>query len=409
MNEKKMIFNENFLRGYEDFNYGKGIYICSNRKKIFDLSQSSGVLFLGHNHSNFTKSLKNIVKNKISISSKPNVYSKKLFNLIKFFFPNFYKIIYCTTGSESVLKALRIAKSINPKKKYLVSVSGSWHGSVDQTLFYPDKKNKPFPLSSGIDQNLKKNIIFIQNQNINQTKKILNKNKKNIYALIVEPVMGSLPNEEMKPYLKLLETFCKKNKITLIFDEIITGFRSENKSVQNNYKLSPDITLIGKVLGGGVPISGIGITKKISQQLKKQKVFFGGTFSANAICSYLAMKNLSFLKKNIKNIKKLDLKCKLFQDKINYVAEQKNLNAKVYRYSNIMRIVFAKKNANNRFQRDFFEKKTKSKKNQFIKYLFKKKIYYPTNGIIFLPLITTHKDLKYLITHVQNGLKKFLK
>ena len=72
----------------------------------------------------------------------------------------------------------------------------------------------------------------------------------------------------MENYLKFLEKYCKNN-ITLIFDEIITGFRSENKSVQNNYNLSPDITLIGKVLGGGTPISAIGITKKNIVKIKK--------------------------------------------------------------------------------------------------------------------------------------------
>ncbi len=403
----KKILNENFQKDRKHYNYGQGIYIYKNRKKYFDLSQSSGVLFLGHNHNNFKKSLKSIIKNKISISSKPNSYSEKLFKLIKFFFPNFHKIIYCTTGSESVIKALRIAKSINYKKKYLVSVTGSWHGSVDQTLFYPNKNNRPSPLSSGIDNVMKENIIFVQNQNIIQTKKILNKKKNNIYAVIIEPVMGSLPNEEMKNYLKFLVKYCKKNNITLIFDEIITGFRSENKSVQNNYNLSPDITLIGKVLGGGTPISAIGITKKISLKLKKYKIFFGGTFSANSISSYIAMRNLIFLKKNIPNIKKLNLKCKSFQEKINYTTKINNIDARVYRYSNIMRIVFSKKIVRNRVQRDFLENKKIMQKNKFIKYLYKNNIYYPSNGIIFLPLTTTYKEMKYLIKFISQGLKMF--
>ena len=73
----KTILNENFQKDRKHYNYGQGIYIYKNRKKYFDLSQSSGVLFLGHNHNNFKKSLKSIIKNKISISSKPNSYSEK--------------------------------------------------------------------------------------------------------------------------------------------------------------------------------------------------------------------------------------------------------------------------------------------------------------------------------------------
>ena len=313
---KKNILNENFLRNEELIEKGSGLFIYKDKKKIYDLSQSSGVLLFGHNHNNFKTSLKSILSKKITISSKPNIYAIKLFKLIKYFFPNFEKIVFCTTGSESVIKSLRIAKSINPQKKYLISVAGSWHGSVDQTLFIPNKNNKPLPLSDGIDENLRQNIKFVPYQDLIKTKKILDKLKKNSYALIVEPVMGSLPSHDMKNYLKFLEKYCKQNKITLIFDEIVTGFRTDKKSVQNLYKLKPDITLIGKVLGGGIPISGIGISKTISSKINK-KVFFGGTFSGNTISTYIAYKNLLFIKKNIIKIHELSKNCKIFQEKIN--------------------------------------------------------------------------------------------
>ena len=92
--------------------------------------------------------------------------------------------------------------------------------------------------------------------------------------------MGCLPNDNSKPYLKFLEKYCKKNRINFIFDEIITGFRSEKGSVQRKYNIKPDITLIGKILGGGLPIGAIGISKNIYQKIKKNKknIFFGGTF-----------------------------------------------------------------------------------------------------------------------------------
>ena len=262
------------------------------------------------------------------------------FKIIKFFFPNFEKIIFCTTGSESVSKSLRLAKSINPNKQLLISVSGSWHGSTDQTLFYQNKK-KIIPLSTGLEPLLQKKIIFIPSRDLNGSKKILEKYKTNIYALIIEPVMCSLPSNEMKNYLKFLETFCNKNKITLIFDEIVTGFRTDQKSVQNLYKLKPDITVIGKVMGGGFPISAIGISKKISLQIKKkQKVYFGGTFSANSISTYVAYKNLLFIKKNINSIFKLSEKCKTFQEKINKLLVENKIKAKIYRFCNILRVVF---------------------------------------------------------------------
>ena len=403
------ILNENFQRGDFSSEKGKGLFIFKKNKKIFDLAQSSGVYLFGHNHSSYQNSLKSLLKKKISITTKPNIYANKLFKIIKFFFPNFEKIIFCTTGSETVSKSLRIARSIKPNKKLLVSVSGSWHGSTDQTLFYQNKK-KAVPISAGLDPFLQKKIIFITSRDIDGSKKILKKYKNNIYALIIEPVMCSLPNHEMEHYLKFLEAFCKKNKITLIFDEIVTGFRSDQKSVQNLYKIKPDITLIGKVLGGGFPISAIGISKKVSLKLKKKpKIYFGGTFSANSISTYIAYKNLLFIKKNIRSIFKLTEKCQFFQKKVNKFLVENKINSKIYRYSNILRIVFSDKNIKNRIKRDFFEKKIEKNKKNFLQFLKRKNINYPSNGIIFFPTIITKSQLNYLAKITSQGLKKYIK
>jgi len=403
------ILNENFQRGDFSSEKGKGLFIFKKNKKIFDLAQSSGVYLFGHNHSSYQNSLKSLLKKKISITTKPNIYANKLFKIIKFFFPNFEKIIFCTTGSETVSKSLRIARSIKPNKKLLVSVSGSWHGSTDQTLFYQNKK-KVIPMSAGLDPFLQKKIIFIPSQDIDGSKKILKKYRNNIYALIIEPVMCSLPSYEMGHYLKFLEDFCKKNKITLIFDEIVTGFRSDKKSVQNLYKIKPDITLIGKVLGGGFPISAIGISKKVSLKLKKKpKIYFGGTFSANSISTYIAYKNLLFIKKNIRSIFKLTEKCQFFQKKVNKFLVENKINSKIYRYSNILRIVFSDKNIKNRIKRDFFEKKIEKNKKNFLQFLKRKNINYPSNGIIFFPTIITKSQLNYLAKITSQGLKKYIK
>ena len=99
----------------------------------------------------------------------------------------------------------------------------------------------------------------------------------------------------------------QKNKILILYDEIITGFRSENGSVQEKFKLRPDITLIGKVLGGGFPIGAIGLSKDISKKLNrnKNKVIFGGTFSANSFSVYAGYKTLEYISKNKDFYKKI--------------------------------------------------------------------------------------------------------
>ena len=107
----------------------------------------------------------------------------------------------------------------------------------------------------------KKNLIFIPYNNIEESKKILERNKKNINCIIIEPIQGALPIKTTKKYLKFLENFSRKNNITLIFDEIITAFRVNKFSIQDKYKIKPDLTTLGKICGGGLPIGLIGVNK----------------------------------------------------------------------------------------------------------------------------------------------------
>ena len=407
---KNIILNEKYNSTKVFFEKAKGDRIFYKNKSYIDLSFCSGAIFLGHNHSLFKKSASEYLKNNFSIFSNPNTQAVKLSKNIKFFFPNFHKIVFCNTGSESVIKALRISRAISKKKK-VVLVTGSWHGSTDNTLFYPRKNLMPESLSAGIKESDKKNTIFIPYNEIKISKKILDKKKNNINCVIIEPIMGCLPNNYSKPYLKFLEQYCKKNKITLIFDEIITGFRSEKGSVQKKYNIKPDITLIGKILGGGLPIGAIGINKDIYSKIEKnkKKIFFGGTFSGNTFSTYMGNKVLSYIKKNKILVKKIIKNSEYFQNKINYYISKENLNAHVYRFDSILRIVFSKGKINNRIQRDFLEKKQIMSKIKFENYLFKRNIYFPPNGIILFSSMTNKKSIDYMINVINLGLKKYFK
>jgi glutamate-1-semialdehyde aminotransferase len=141
-----MILNEIYLKSKINFQKAKGNKILLGKKFLFDLSYCNGVIFLGHNHYIFKESLKYFLNKNISFFSNSNIYAVKLAKTIKYFFSNFNNIIFCSTGSESVTKALRISRAMN-SKQFIVCVTGSWHGSVDQTLFSPKKNLSPIPIS----------------------------------------------------------------------------------------------------------------------------------------------------------------------------------------------------------------------------------------------------------------------
>ena len=401
-----IILNEGYENNSNFFEKGIKDKIYIKNKSFIDLSNCSGSLLLGHNHKVFKNAIKEYSKNDLSIFSHPNSHTVNFSKNIKKKFNWFDKILFCNTGSEAITKALRICRSLN-NKRLIVNATGSWHGSVDQFLFFPDTKLQANSLSDGLKRNDKDSLIFIPYNNLEITKKILFKKKKYINSIFIEPVQGCLPLHDIQDYLKFLRDFCNKNNIPLVFDEMITGIRSYNHSIQNYYNVYSDITTLGKIIGGGLPIGIVGITKKISQKIKKKHIYFGGTFSGNSLSSFVGNKLLNYVSKNKSVITKLNKKSKYFQDEMNLFFHNKNLNLKIYRFASILRIIYTNKKITNRTQRDFLESKKNYDINLFRKFLFKEKIYYPSNGIIFFSEATSLKSINYLIKKMKKGTIKY--
>lgn len=397
--DKKLLFN----KGLKDIIYTKN-------KKFIDMGFCSGANLLGHNLKFQQKIFKNIIQKKISNFSTPNIHAFNLSKELKKILPNFSKFIFCNSGSEANIKAIRIARAITNKSTVVVT-EGSWHGSVDQFLFKTDKNNKKIKLSDGIDDVQKKNLIFIPTNNILLSKKILNKNLKKIGCIIVEPIQGCLPNINSRSYLKFIEKYCKRNNIILIFDEMITGLRSNMSTAQKFFNVKTDISTFGKSFANGIPIGFIGISKKIENLIKKKKlnIYFGGTFSGNSISTFFAREYLIYLRKNKKIIfNYLENISKNFEEQINTFCKQNNIDAKVYRFFSMIRIIFSNKEVINRNLRDFFENDKKKKIENFKSYLLDNGIYYPKNGIIFFSFSSSKKNFKYIINKFKIGLKKYL-
>ncbi len=385
-------------------------FIYIKKSKFFDLSLNSGVLLLGHNHQVFKKTLSQI-KNCSLTNFNRKETSEKILKYIKFYFKSAYKLIFCTTGSEAIIKAIRISKAINKNKNKIFIVSGSWHGSVDQTLFFSKKDLRPIPLSSGISEDYKKRVIILPYNDIKKTKSILDKNYKKASCILIEPITASLPLEKSKKYLFFLKEYSRKKNIILIFDEIVTGIRTEHGSVQNKFRIYPDITVVGKSIGGGFPISLILLNKKIYRRINKLKkdIFFGGTFSGNNYSVISCINTLAYINKNKYLITSIIKKAKILQDRLNIFSDKNRLDVKIYRFDSFLRIIFSKEKINNRIARDFLEKKNKNKITKFTKYLDSKKILYPKNGIIFLSSALTSNNVNYLVKNLSLALKKCFK
>ena len=402
----------NFLlnEGYDDLNdlftSGEGSNIYINKKKYLDLSLCAGSLILGHNPIVFKKSVKNILRLGISNFAAKNKYAVEFSKTLKGIFPEYEKFVFCNSGTEAVMKSLRIARAVT-KKNIIISVTGSWHGSTSELLYTNNNKLGNEELSSGLDLNFKKNLKFIPYNDIQTSEITLDKYRKQIMCVIIEPIQGCLPTEAKK-FLKFLDNYCKKNKLILIFDEMITGLRFNCSSVQNQFNLKPSITTFGKCFGGGLPIGIIGIKRGIIKKLNKnkKKIFFGGTFSGNSQISYVANESVKFIIRNKKKIfPKIEKKAIFFEKTLNNFFNTNNYDAKCYRFSSMLRIVFSKKNIKNRYQRDFLEKSKKTSIINFKDFLFKNRVYLSKSGIIFLATTTSKKDLLNLIQTIKKTFK----
>lgn len=408
--KNRSILNEGYT-SHNIFDSGKGQFVFKNKKKFLDLSFGAGTLILGHQSKIFQKTLKEIHRKNLSLIATPNIEALKYSNLLKKIFPNYRKFVFCNTGSEAILKSIRIANAIS-KKEMIINVTGSWHGSVDRTLFTSSKSLKSIPISSGLTNFNKRNIKFIPYNNIIKSKKILNIHKNKISCIIIEPIQASLPQTKVRKYLKFLDNYSKKNNIILIFDETISGIRFNGQSVQQIFKLNPDISTFGKCLGGGLPIGIIALRKSIFKKINnlKQKVFFGGTFSANQISSYLGRKTVEFiLKKKKKIFLDLEKKSFFFEKEIKNFILKNKINANIFRYYSILRIVFSKEIPKDRVERDFLEKDKNNKIEKFRNFLISKGIHYPSNGILFISTETNYLDLKKIIKNINIGLSKYFK
>ena len=392
------------------FEKGKGSRVYFKKKSLIDLSCGSGTLLLGHNSNIFTKSVRELLSKKYSNFSHPNTSAIKLSKNLKAFFPKFDKFVLCTTGAEANLKALRIARAATGKK-IIINVSGSWHGSVDQLLFQSNKSNKLESLSAGLSDDIKKDIKHVPYNDIQNTKKILNKLKKKICCILIEPIQGGFPTNEGYDYLRFLNDYCKKNNLIFFIDEVLTGIRTNCSSVQQTYNLKSDLSTFGKIIGGGFPIGIIGISKKLTKKINKfkdKKIFFGGTFSGNSFSTNVGNQTLNFIKKNKKKIfSKLEADSHFIEKNLNKFILLNNIDAKLIRCNSILRIIFSKKNIKNRPQRDFFEKNKMKSKILFVKFLFENGVYFPNNGVITLSYSLTKNELKKTVSLIKIGLQKF--
>ena len=362
-----------------------------------DMIGSWGPMILGHNYPQVLEIVKKELENGTSFGL-PTKKEVELAELVKSCFPSIEKLRLTTSGTEAAMASVRLARAFTGKNK-IVKFEGCYHGHSDSLLVKAGSGLLTFAHqdSNGITEGVVKDTITLPFGDFEKLKETL-ESEKDIACVIIEPIpanMGLI--ETKKEYLEKIREITEKEKIVLIFDEVISGFRISLGGAQEVFGITPDLTVLGKIIGGGYPVGGFGGKKEIMDLISPVgNVYHAGTLSGNPISVAAGIETISILKKNTEIYENINTKTGNLVNQINELIKKYSIPASVNHFGSLFTIFFSKEKV------DTLEKAISSNDEFY-------SIYFDTmleNGIIVPP----SKYEAHFISYVHNNedMEKFL-
>ena len=267
-------------------------------------------------------------------------------------FTNHERAALCNTGSEAVLGAMRIARTVTGRS-LIVAFSGSYHGIVDEALVRGSKKMVTFPAASGIMSESVQNMLILD-YGTDESLSIISERANEIAAVLVEPVQSRRPEFQPIAFLKNVRQLTSQYDIALIFDEVITGFRMHPGGIQALFNIQADIATYGKVIGGGLSIGAILGKRKYMDALdggywqygddsipEVGVTYFAGTFVRHPLALAACKASLMHLKKQGPALQaKLNDMTNRLVSELNTEFEKKDLPMKINHFGSLWRLKF---------------------------------------------------------------------
>ena len=268
------------------FEKAKGAYLYdADGNKYIDYIGSWGPMIMGHSHPDVVNAIKKQVDLGTSYGAPTSLESDVASLIIKNV-PSIEKIRMVNSGTEATMSAIRLARGYTNRNK-IIKFDGCYHGHVDSLLIKAGSGVSTFglPDSPGIPEDLAKHTITCPYNDVEAFIEIFNSVKDDLASVIVEPIagnMGFVPGTE--EFLKTIRSYTETNNSLLIFDEVMSGFRVSLGGAQEIFNVKPDLTALGKVIGGGLPVGAFGGKEKIMNYLAPEgPVYQAGTLSGNPL------------------------------------------------------------------------------------------------------------------------------
>ncbi len=301
----------------------EGAYVyASDGKQYIDYVGSWGAMVLGHAHPDVIKVVQETSENGLSFGA-PTELETKMANKICALMENIEKVRMVSSGTEAAMSAIRLARGFTGRDK-IVKFEGCYHGHADSLLVKAGSGALTLgvPTSPGVPLDLAQHTITLSYNNPEQIEKTFNEIGDKISAVIVEPIAGNMncvPATQI--FLELLRNVCDKYQSVLIFDEVMSGFRVALGGAQSLYNVTPDLTILGKVIGGGMPVGAFGGHKDIMNHIAPDgPVYQAGTLSGNPIVMSAGLATLDLIAK-ANFFEELSKTTKLLVDGLQKVAD----------------------------------------------------------------------------------------
>lgn len=264
----------------------QGAYVYDeDDNKYIELINSWGPMILGHRNSAVERALQEAIPNSVSYGA-PTAREVEIAKLIVDLVPSIEKVRMVNSGTEAAMSALRLARGYTQRNK-LIKFEGCYHGHGDAFLIAAGSGALTMgePNSPGVTKGTAQDTLLAIYNDLDSVDRLIESNPDDIAAIMIEPVAGNmgcvLPKEG---FLEGLRQRCDQHGILLIFDEVMTGFRLAPGGAQELYQVTPDMSALGKIIGGGLPVGAYGGKKEVMDYVSPSgPVYQAGTLSGNPI------------------------------------------------------------------------------------------------------------------------------
>jgi glutamate-1-semialdehyde 2,1-aminomutase len=328
----------------------KGAYLFDeDGNKYIELINSWGPMLLGHGNERIKEAVAKAIESSLSFGA-PTRKEVEIAELIVDMVPSIEKVRMVNSGTEATMSAIRLARGYTGRSK-IIKFEGCYHGHGDSFLIAAGSGaiTMGVPDSPGVTKGVANDTLTAPYNNLEAVQALVDANQNEIACIIIEPVAGNMGCVLPEPgYLHGLRDICDKNSILLVFDEVMTGFRLAPGGAQELYNVTPDITTLGKIIGGGMPVGAYGGKKEIMDCVSPAgPVYQAGTLSGNPVAMAAGLAMLNQLKGNKELYSRLESTTTKIVNGIKEILVKQGLNFTINQAGSMFTLFFTDKKVTN--------------------------------------------------------------